>query len=104
MVGKFLSNVGKFLSEVIDWIAFSSTDPTKTSLTVKAFLTALVTYGTMLAGFGDVKLPISQLNGIVDLIVQLVQAILMTVSIGIALYGAIRKIYLTLTDKNQAVP
>jgi hypothetical protein len=43
----------KYIIEGWNWLVFSSVNSNKMGLTVKAFLVAALTYGTVLAGFAD---------------------------------------------------
>jgi hypothetical protein len=71
----------------------SSVDPTKLSLTVKGILLCVVGIITpLLIGWGyDVAQ--MDLNGLVDLIVNAVQAVAIAVSAVMTVWGAVRKIY-----------
>lgn len=93
----------KFFSTIWTWLVVSSANPKNTSLTVKAVLSAVVVYATMLAGLGHIPLPTDQITNVVDLIVQFVQSVLIIVSLGIATFGAVRKVYLTLMGQNIAM-
>lgn len=92
--------IKKFLA----WLVFSSKDPQKVSLTVKAALTAgLTVIGTTLAFLGIENVPSADLQYVADNIVLIVNAILMTVSGVVGLYGVLRKLYRTLVGENKVV-
>jgi hypothetical protein len=93
----------KYIVTAWYWLVFSSTNPERISLTVKAFLTGLLTYSTIVAGFGHVQLPIDLLTQLVDGIVAFVQAALLCVSIGAGIVGLTRKIATTFSDTNQVI-
>lgn len=92
--------IGKFIHDVIGWVVLSSKNPEQTSLTLKSSLVAVATFLTMVFGLAHVAVPISSLTPIVDLIISWIQTALLLVSIGGSIYGAIRKLYLTVTGKN----
>lgn len=91
------------LKTVWNWLVLSSANPEATSLTVKAALTFVVTYATVFAGLAHVQLPGGQLTTLVDALVQFVQAVLMALSAAVAVYGAARKLWLTVSGKNPVV-
>jgi hypothetical protein len=93
----------KYIVSAWYWLVFSSTNPQRVSLTIKAFLTGLLTYSTVLAGFGHIQLPIDLLTQLVDGIVAFVQTALLCVSIAAGIVGLIRKIATTFSETNQVI-
>ena len=93
----------KYIISAWYWLVFSSTDPARVSLTIKAFLTGLLTYGTVLAGFGHIQLPVDLLTQLVDAVVAFVQTVLLCVSIGAGIVGLVRKIATTFSGDNQVI-
>lgn len=89
--------------KIINWLVLSSKDSTATSVTVKAFLTALVTTITILAGFVHVQLPTADLTAIVDLGIAIVQGTLLVVSSITTLIALGRKIYRTFKGTNAVL-
>lgn len=107
MMAQFIVKIAEALADAfkmfVRWVMLSSQDPAATSLTVKAALAALLTWLTMAAGLGHISLPIDQISGLFDLIVQWVQTVLLLVSTSVAVFGAVRKIYLTIAGKNPVL-
>jgi hypothetical protein len=85
------------------WLVFSANDPQKVSLSVKAFLITLLTYGTVLAGFAHITLPSELLTQLIDGIVMLVQAGFMLVSVVTTIVGLVRKIGMTFAGTNKVL-
>lgn len=91
----------KYLVLAWNWLVWSSQDPTTVSLSVKAFLTAGVTYGTIAAGMAHISLPSDLLTQLVDAIVAIVQSALMLGSALLTVIGIIRKIKSTIDGTNK---
>lgn len=85
------------------WLLQSSQNPQATSLAVQATLTALVTYATVLAGFGHVQLPTDLLTQLTDGIVQFVQYALILISIVAGIWGVLRKLWATFTGTHASL-
>lgn len=104
MMAQFIVKIGDAIADIfkmaVRWVMLSSQNPTITSLTVKASLAALLTWLTMAAGLGHITLPIADISNLFDLIVQWVQTALMLVSVSVAVFGAARKVYLTIVGSN----
>lgn len=78
------------------WFLYSSIDPTKTSLTLKAMLLAFVPTVILLA-------QLLHWNWSADQAVALIQQITAIVSISLTVIGLIRKIYYTIFPLNTTV-
>lgn len=74
----------------------SSVDPTKLSLTIKGVLLGIVAIITPILIFYGYDVAQLDLNGLVDMIINSVQAIVLAVSAVMTVWGAIRKIYIAL--------
>lgn len=74
--------------KILSWIYYSSANPESVSLTLKALVPALVFFGIR-----DVDV----FNGSIDIIVHFLSTVGMVITAGISAYGAIRKVYLTVT-------
>ncbi len=87
------------------WILTSSANPQATSLSVKGFLTGAATLFTVGIGLAHVTVPglPDQLNGIIDGVVAAIQAVIGTLAAVSFAWGAVRKLWLTVVGKNQAV-
>jgi hypothetical protein len=85
------------LSKIGSWIVFSSSNPNKVGLTVKAALLGVI---TLLAtfGFNTVGLP----EG-VDFFVQIVEQTLILVSMIFTFVGFVRKLYTSYKGTNAVV-
>ncbi|MGY3406087.1 hypothetical protein ACVWZV_002200 [Bradyrhizobium sp. GM5.1] len=93
----------KYISLAWNWLVWSSADPTARSLTVKAGLTALLTYGTMIAGLAHVSLPSDLITEFIDAVVAVVQSVLVAASSVIAAWALLRKIIRTIDGTNHAL-
>lgn len=95
-----IKNIGSALWELVQlalaWLIKSSKEPQAVALTIKATLTAALTYATVLAGLGHVQLPNADITSLIDLIVQSTQTFLLFVSTAYAAIGIIRKIWRTI--------
>jgi hypothetical protein len=87
----------------INWIVLSSKDSEKFSLTIKGFGTAFMTLLTVVAGFEHVQLSSADLTAVVDAAVSLLQVVCLAVSTAVTLYGAIRKVVITLKGENAVL-
>lgn len=107
MMAQFIVKIADAIADLfkmfVKWVMLSSQNPQATSLTVKASLAAALTWLTMLAGLGHVTLPIADISGLFDLIVQWVQTALLLVSISTAIFGAARKVWLTIAGQNPVL-
>ena len=91
------------MKRFINWILRSSVDPKKLSLMVKgALVSAFSILGTVLVLFGFNGLPANEINIFVENAAQTVGALGEVIGTIILAYGAIRKIYLTATSKDNA--
>lgn len=96
----------KTLQKVWDWLVWSSADPNQLSLTLKGYLTGVVTLATYAIGIAHVQLPAGVpeiVNQSVDGIVALGQAVAGVISAAAVVIGLFRKIYLTFKGQNQAI-
>lgn len=100
---KIASAIADLFKLIVRWVMLSSQDPAATSLTVKASLAAALTWLTIAAGLGHITLPISDISGLFDLIVQWVQTALLLVSVSTAIFGAARKIWVTIAGNNPVI-
>lgn len=107
MMAQFIVKIAEAIADlfkmIVRWVMLSSQDPAATSLTVKASLAALLTWITMAAGLGHITLPIDQISGLFDLVVQWIQTALLLVSTSVAIFGAARKIWLTISGNNPVL-
>ena len=85
------------LDNVISWILTSSANPSAVSLTLKGALLLSVPAIMSIVGLAHLNLGQDQLTAFFDGVATLVQTLLTVVAAGIALYGAARKIWNTVT-------
>lgn len=101
-----MKTINNFMHKVFDWILTSSSDPTKTSLTVKASLTVGASALLQIIGLTHINLGIIDaafLNNFINAISTAVLDVLIAVgSIG-TVVGFVTKIWLTVTGKNPVV-
>lgn len=95
-IKKIVNALGTAMQILAAWLITSSKDPRTVALTVKATLTAGLTYATVLAGLGHIQLPTADLTTLIDIIVQSTQVFLLLVSTVYATIGIIRKIWRTI--------
>ena len=91
-----MSNIKK----VFQWIVYSSTDPSKIALTVKGVGGSVITVLIILAGITHVQLQSADLTAILDGIVQTITALLGVVSAFATVYGAVRKVWITVSGQH----
>lgn len=91
------------MNKFINWLAYSSKDSEKVSLTLKSFLTFLVTVATIVAGFYKVQLPSEDLTAFVDTGIALVQSVLVVASFASTIVGLVRKIWRTYNGTNAVI-
>ena len=85
------------LDNVISWVLTSSANPSAVSLTLKGALLLSVPAIMSVAGLAHLNLGSDQLTAVFDGVATFVQALLTVVASAIALYGAFRKIWNTVT-------
>ena len=79
------------IKKILDWFVFSSTNPARLSLTLKAGLPAVIlVFGYLGVSNGDVEL-----GTVVDAIVLVVTGVGSVVTGALGIYGFGRKIYLS---------
>jgi hypothetical protein len=90
--------------KIIQFVVYSSKDPSQISLTLKGFAgvvaSIIVTIGAV---FGLQQLPASELTQALKDAVDGTMTIVAGVSALVSVYGAIRKIYLTAKGENKAI-
>jgi len=94
-------------TKIINWVIYSSKDPSRYSLTIKgsagwvaaSIVSLLAVMFQEEVNTGDVNSIITMLGDIVGSGLQLVSQAVEWVALVLALYGAIRKIYLTIFPK-----
>jgi hypothetical protein len=91
------------MKNFIKWVIGSSSDAEGISLTVKGALTAIIPYVIFASGIGHVSVSQSDLTNFVADIASLVQILLTGVSMVMATYGLLRKLYLTAIGKNAQI-
>ncbi len=79
------------IKKVLDWFVYSSANPAKLSLTLKAGLPAVI----LIFGFLGVKNGDVDLGTVIDAIVLVITGVGSAVTGGLTVYGAGRKVYLT---------
>lgn len=87
-------------SKFLHWFAMSSADPSSISMSLKGILTTAIPIIVIFTGLAHIQLSTDELTADADSIVQLVNAVLVAVGIGISTYGVIRKLILTMTGRN----
>lgn len=104
---EFFKVVAQWIKDVLviawKWVVYSSADPVKTSLTIKALLVSGVTYLTVVFQFANINFGNFELNMLIDAIVAFIQALLMVVSTATALFGLLRKSYKTIKGTNPVM-
>lgn len=85
----------------LQWLIISSSDSSKVSLTVKAFLGGLIPVLTIVLGFAHVQ--VGDLTPVVDAFIAVIQAFFTFLSALLFLYGLGRKIYLTLMGQHEGL-
>lgn len=101
--------MSQFLERLVTWLLHSSADPRKMSLTVKMALLSVVPWVMQTLGFacalGTVCVAFDQsmLEVVAADIAQVVYYVLTAVSMLGFAYGAVRKIWRTLTGQNKAL-
>lgn len=93
----------KYITLAWNWLVYSSANEQAFSITVKAFLTAIVTYGTVAAGLAHISLPSDLLTQLVDAVVSLFQSILLVVSSIVTVIAFVRKIKSTIDGTNKVI-
>ena len=83
------------IKKILDWFVFSSKDPARISLTLKAGLPAGLPAVILIFGFLGVKNGDVELGAAIDGIVLVATGVGSVVTGGYAIYGAVRKVYLT---------
>ena len=93
-------NKKTMIKKIWSWLVVSSADPTKMSLTVKAFLAGIATLITYAVGLGVVHIGFAPdvLNQFIDASVQVVQAFFAFISAVAFAIGLARKIFNTLPN------
>lgn len=91
------------MKKIINWVIYSSSDPYKTSMTIKGILLGGATYLLFFANLFHVQLPETELNNLIEQIVKAVELLMQIISIFWVIYGSLRKIYLTLVAKNKVL-
>lgn len=87
------------MNKILDWLILSSKDPQKVSLFIKG---ALGWAATLAIGAG-VQASELDFSAAIDQIGNLVYLALTFGSTAVAAYGAIRKIYRTMTGQNEVI-
>lgn len=83
------------MKKIWNWLVVSSVDPTKTALTVKGVLTAIVPLLVLFSGAFNVETDASTIKNIIDVIGTITMQGLTLVGTTMSLYGIIRKIDLS---------
>jgi hypothetical protein len=86
------------MTKIISWIVKSSVDSSRLSLTVKGFLVGTFSvFGTVLIALGFNGLPSTEVNLFIENITQTIAALGTVIGALVTAFGALRKIYLTVT-------
>lgn len=91
------------MKKIVNWVVLSSKDPNKFSLTVKGVLGGAVTLLTIFLGTQNIELPSEMLTAVVEAVVVAMQAFFALVSAVAVVWGAIRKILLTIKGQNKSI-
>lgn len=83
------------MKKIWNWLVLSSVDPSKTALTVKGALTAVVPLLVLFSGAFNIETDSSTIKNVIDVVGTIVMQGLTLVGTGMSLYGLIRKIDLT---------
>jgi hypothetical protein len=92
------------LDKFFNWLLVSSNDPQEVSLTVKGVLLGAVPAIMSVAGVAHLNLGSDALTAFFDVVVGFVQNALAVVASVVALYGAIRKLWLTVFKGTSSTP
>lgn len=92
-----------FFDKLWDWIVYSSANPAKYSGTLKwgLGLTAVLITGVL--GFAHLQFPTADWTSFGDALIQGVQDILAGLTLLGTAFSLLRKMYLTVTGKNQVL-
>lgn len=102
-IKKILKAIGNYISVALAWLLLSSKNPGGVSLSVKAALTAGVSWLTVLAGLGHIQLPSADLTTLIDAVVQITQTGLILIGLVASAFGIVRKIALTLQGNHAGL-
>lgn len=84
------------IEKVLNWLLMSSNNPEEVSLTVKGMLINAIPVIMFIAGLSHINLGQDTLTAIFNNVSIFVQAVLLVVGTGATLYGALRKVWLTI--------
>lgn len=99
-----MSKINSFFEKAINWVWVSSSNPQSVGLSAKAGLLVIVSALTQVIGLTHLNLPIGDLlNTSINDFSTVLTDFLMFVGAAGTLYGGVRKIWLTVTGKNQAI-
>lgn len=98
-----MKKITSWIKKVAVWVWRSSSDPGKVSLTMRAGLTALITFATIWAGLAGIELPSELLTEWAEALISFVQSALIMISTAIAAYAAFRKLWTSLSGDNRVV-
>jgi hypothetical protein len=91
------------MKKFIAWLIFSSKDPNKISLTIKATGATVATYIVFFAGLFHLNIGQSDLSSLIDALAQLAGLLLQAVTTVMAIVGFVRKIHTSITGENQVL-
>lgn len=84
------------LDNLIHWVVASSANPNAVSLTVRGALLGSIPAIMYVVGVAHLNLGQDQITAVFDAVAGFLQALLTVVAMGLTLYGAVRKIWLSL--------
>lgn len=91
------------IEKIWSWLVYSSTNSQKISLSIKGAIGTILVTVSLFAG--DINIPLlgDLLNSVIDSGFMVIQSAVGLVSAIAMLLGAFRKVYTTLTGKNDVV-
>lgn len=92
-----------FLKNSVHWLVVSSADPNDLALTVKGALIAIIPEVLIAANLFHFNVTNADLAALANAIFIAIQAGLTLIGATLAIVGLIRKMYLTVTGRNQFV-
>ena len=92
-----------YLKTAYTWLMKSSQNPGAVSLTIKGATTGVITAITVVIGLAHISVGTADLNGIVDGAIACVQAAAAMTAAITTVYGAVRKVVLTIESKHASL-
>lgn len=100
----YMQKAKQALDNLVHWIAASSANPQGVSLTVRGALLGSIPALMYVVGVAHLNLGQDQITAVFDAATGFLQSLLTVVATGLTLYGAMRKVWLSIFAAPSSTP